>query len=313
MSLISCLIITSLSLASRDKKSVKQKVYQRVQKREFTESIGSESVNHMSLITCHSFHVTQLMSHHYVTHLMSLISYLHLMSLIACLDHMSLITCNSYHVSSLSHSFHVCSLPHSSHVSSSRHSAWPQGVRKELIKRFTKGFREGNSQKVYSQSQLIACHSSHVTHLMSLISCLIITSLISCHSSHVSLSCHSFHVRISYQSSHVTHLISHHYLTHLMSHHYVTHLTSHDSVTYTKLLPLYSLVATFIFCPWTLPTSQRIILPVISAQPLLSNLCQPYSLFLPRRIRIGFQRVSHSSQYLSHVTYLMSHHYVTDT
>ena len=92
MSLISCLIITSLSLASRDKKSVKQRVFQRVQKREFTESIGSESVNHMSLITCHSSHVTHLMSHHYVTQLMSLISCLNLMWLISCLDLMSLIT-----------------------------------------------------------------------------------------------------------------------------------------------------------------------------------------------------------------------------
>ena len=67
MSLISCLIITSLSLASRDKKRVKQRVHHKVQKREFTESIGSESVNHMKLITYHSSHVTHLMSHHYNT------------------------------------------------------------------------------------------------------------------------------------------------------------------------------------------------------------------------------------------------------
>ena len=78
---------------------------------------------------------------------------------------------------------------HSSHVSSLRHSAWPQGMRNRLGKGFTKGFRKGNSQKVQDQSQLITCHSSHVTHLMSrshfihhrsLISCLITTSLISC-------------------------------------------------------------------------------------------------------------------------------------
>ena len=138
--------------------------------------------------------------------------------------------------------------------------------------------------------------------LMSLIKCLIITSLISYHSSHVSISCHSYHVSISCHSSHVTHLMSHHYVTHLMSHHYVTD---------TKLLPIYSPVATFNFCPWPLPTSQRIILPVTSANPLRSNLCPPCSVLPHRRIGIGFQDVSHSSQSRSHVTHLMSHHYVT--
>ena len=192
MSLISCLIITSLSLASRDKKRVKQRVYQRVQEREFKESIGSESNNHMSLITC---------------------------------------------------------------------------------------------------------HSSHVTHLMSLISCLVITSLIACQSSDVS---------ISFHSSHVTHLMSHHYVANLMSHHYVTHQMSHHYVTDIKLLPLYSRVATFNFCPWPLPTSHLIILMVTSAHPLRSNLCPPRSFLLPRRIGIGFQGVSHSSQPRSHVTHHIS-------
>ena len=224
MPLISFLSITSLSLASRDKKRVKQRVYQRVQKREFTESIGSESVNHMSLITSHSSHVTHLVSHHYVTHLMSLISFLDLMSLISCLDLMSFITC---------------------------------------------------------------------------------------HSSHVSISCHSFHVSISCHSSHVTHLIYHHYVTYLISHHYVTHLMSHHYITDTKLLPIYSRVATLNFCPWVLATSYRIILPVTSAHFLRSNLCPPRSVLLPRRIGIGFQAVSHSSQSRSHVTHLMSHHYIT--
>ena len=173
MSLTSCLIIKSLSLASRDKKRVKQTVYQRVQKRDFTESIGSESGYHMSLVTCHSSHVTHLMFHHYVTHLMSLISCLDLMSLISCLDLMSLITC---------HSSHVSSLPHSSHV-----------------------------------------------------------------------------------SSHVTHIMSHHY------------------VTDTKLLPIYSRVATFNYCPWPLPTSHRIILPVTSATPSAVTYAHPAASFYTER------------------------------
>ena len=241
---------------------------------------------------------------------------------------------------------------HSSHVSSLRHSAWPQGIRKGLSKRFTKGFRKGYSLKVWGQSHLITCHWSHVTHPMSLISCLIITSLISYHSSHVSISCHSshvthvmspshvthhmslisclittslisyhsshvsischsYHVSISCHSSHVTHLMSHHYVTHLMSHHYVSHLMSHHYVTDTKLLPIYSRVATFNFCPWPLATSHRIILLVTSTNPLHSNLCLPCSVLLHRRIEIGFQVVSHSSQSRSHVTHLMSHRYVT--
>ena len=127
-------------------------------------------------------------------------------------------------------------------------------------------------------------------------------SIISCHSSHVSISCHSSHFSISCNSSHVTHLMSHHYITHLMSHHYVAD---------TKLLPIYSRVATFNFCPCPLPSSQRIILAVTSAHPLPSNFCPARSVPLPRRIGIGFQGVSHSSQSRSHVTHLMSHHYVT--
>ena len=146
---------------------------------------------------------------------------------------------------------------------------------------------------------------------MSLISCFIITSLISCHSSHVSISCHSSHVSISCHSSHVTHLMSHHYVTHLMSHHYVTHLMSHHYATDTKLLPIYSRVATFNYCPWPLPTSLRLLLPVTSAHPLRSNLCPPCSVLLHRKIGIpGFQGVSHSSQSRSHATHRMSHHYV---
>ena len=201
MSLISSLIITSHSLASREIKRVKQRVYQRVQKKKFTESIG--------------------------------------------------------------------------------------------------------------QSQLITGHSSHVTHIMSLISCLIFTSLYSYHSSHVSISCHLSHFSISCHSSHVTHLMSHHYVSHCMSHHYVTHLMSHHYVTDTKLLPIYTPVARFNFCPWPLTTSHRIILPMTSANPLRSNLCQTCSVLLHRRKGIGFQGVSHSSQSRSHVTHLMSHHYVT--
>ena len=106
MSLISCFIITSLSLASSDKKRVKQMVYKRVQQGNFTESIGSETVNHMSLITCLiitsliscrsslvSIHVTHLMSRSHVTDHMSLISCFITTSLISCLITTSLITC----------------------------------------------------------------------------------------------------------------------------------------------------------------------------------------------------------------------------
>ena len=128
---------------------------------------------------------------------------------------------------------------------------------------------------------------------MSLILCLIITSLISCPSSHVSISCHSSHV------------------THLMSDHYVTHLRSQNYVTDTKLLPIYSRVAIFNFCPWPLPTSHRIILLVTSAHLLRSNSYPSLSVLVPRRIGIGFQGVSHSYQSRSHVTHLMSHHYLT--
>ena len=93
MSLISCLTITSLSLASRDKKRVKQRVYQRIQKREFTEILGWESVTHMSLITCHSSHVTHLMPRSQVTHLMSGSHVTHHLSLISYLITISLISC----------------------------------------------------------------------------------------------------------------------------------------------------------------------------------------------------------------------------
>ena len=146
---------------------------------------------------------------------------------------------------------------------------------------------------------------------MSLISSLIITSIISCQSSHVSISCHSSHVLISCHSSHVTHLISHHYVTDLMSRQNVTHLMSHHYVTDPKLLPIYNWVATFNFCPWPLPTGNRIILSVTSAHPLCNNLCPPRSIPLPRKIGIGLHGISHSSQSQSHVTHLMSHHFVT--
>ena len=147
---------------------------------------------------------------------------------------------------------------------------------------------------------------------MSLISCVIITSLISSYSSHVTSLRHSSHVTqlmslISFLDSMsliTTSLISCHssHVTHLMSHHYVTD---------TKLLPIYPRVATFNLWTWPLPTSHRKIIPVTSAHPLRSNLCPPRSVPLPRRIGIGFQGVSHSSQSRSHVTYLMSHQYVT--
>ena len=114
---------------------------------------------------------------------------------------------------------------------------------------------------------------------MSLISYVIITSLISCHSSHVSISC---------PSSHVTHLMFRHY------------------VTVIKLLPIYSPVAKFHFCPRPLHSSHRIILSFTSGHPLSSNLCPPCSVLLPRRLGIGFQGVSHSSPSRSHVTHLMS-------
>ena len=141
---------------------------------------------------------------------------------------------------------------------------------------------------------------------MSLISCLDLMSLISGIDLMWLILCHSSHVL-----SHVTLLMSHHYVNNLLSHHYVTHLMSHHYVTDTKLLPIYSWMATFNFCPRPLPTSHRIILPVTSAHPLHSNLWPVRSVFLPRRIRIGFQGFSHSSQSRSHVTHLMSHHYVT--
>ena len=125
------------------------------------------------------------------------------------------------------------------------------------------------------------------------------------------ITCHASHVSISFHSSQVTHLMSHHYITHLMSHHNVTHLMSHHYVTDTKLLPIYSRMATFNFCPWPLSTSHCIILLVTSAHPLCSNLCLPHSVLLQRRIGIGLQGFSQSSQSRSHVTHLMSHHYVT--
>ena len=166
---------------------------------------------------------------------------------------------------------------------------------------------------------LIACHSSHVSLLrhsshvtlpMSLISFVNLMSLISCHLSHVSISCHSFHVSISCHSSHVTHLNYHHYVTHLKSHHYVTNLMSQHHVNDTKLLPIYSQVATLNFCPWLLPISYRIILPVTSAHFLRSNLSPTRSVLLPGRIGIGFQGVSHSSQSRSHVTQFISRSHV---
>ena len=137
--------------------------------------------------------------------------------------------------------------------------------------------------------------------------------LISCHSSFVSSLRHWSHITHLMSRSNVTHHMSltHHYITHLMSHHYLTLLMSHHYVTDTKLLPIYSRVATFNFCPWPLPSSHRIILPVTSAHPLHSSLCPPRSVLLPRRIGIGFQGFSHSSQCRYNVTHLMCHHYFT--
>ena len=106
----------------------------------------------------------------------------------------------------------------------------------------------------------------------------------------------------SQSRSHVTNLMSRTHVTHLMSHHYVTD---------TKLLPIYSWVATYNFCPWPLPTIHHIILQATFAHPLRSKLCPPRSFLLPRRIGIRLQGVSHSSQSRSHVTNPMSHHYVT--
>ena len=142
---------------------------------------------------------------------------------------------------------------HSSHVSSLRYSAWSQEIRKGLSKGFTKGFRkkkftETIGSEPVNHMSLITCHSSHVTHLMSHHYVTDLMSIISCHLSHVSISCHSSHFAISCNSSHVTHLMSHHYITHLMSHHYVAD---------TKLLPIYSRVATFNFC--------HILCPLVSA------------------------------------------------
>ena len=142
-----------------------------------------------------------------------------------------------------------------------------------------------------------------------------ISVLISCPSSHVSSFRHSSHLNHLMSRSHVTHLMSQSHVsshvTHLMSHHYVTHLMSHHYVTDTKLVPIYSRVATFNFCPWSLPTCHRIILPVTSTHSLRSNLCPPRSILLPKKIVIGFQSVSHSFNSWSHVTHLISHHYVT--
>ena len=340
MSLISCLIITSLI---------------------------SYHSSHVSSLR-HSSHVTQLMSHHHVTDLVSHhyitptkllpiyswvatfnfcqwhlptshriilpVTYAHPLRSILCTTLSVLlprrIGIGFQGVSHLSQ-FDLMSLISCLIITS---LSLASRIRKGLSKGFTKGFRKGNSQKVYGQSQVITCHSSHVTHLMSLISCLItslischsshvthlmsliscfiIMSLISCHSSHVSISCHSSHVSISCHSSHVTPLMSHHYVTHLMSHHYVTHVMAHHYVTDTKLLPIYSRVATFYFCPWPLPTSHRIIIPVTSAHPLRCNWCPARSVVLPRRAGIGFEGVSHSSPTRSHVTHLMSHHYVIE-
>ena len=89
MSLISCLIISSLSLASRDK----ERVYKKVQKSEFPESIGSDSVNHITLITSHSSHVSSLSQSSHVTHLISRSSVTHLMFRSHVTHHMSLISC----------------------------------------------------------------------------------------------------------------------------------------------------------------------------------------------------------------------------
>ena len=317
MSLISCLIITSLI---------------------------SYHSSHVSSLR-HSSHVTQLMSHHYVTdhvshHYITPTKLLPIYSWVATFNfcHWHLPTSHRIILPvTYAHPLRSILCPTLSVLLPRRIGIGFQGVshlsqfdlmsliscliitslslasriRKGLSKGFTKGFRKGNSQKVYGQSQVITCHSSHVTHLMSHYVTHLM-SLISCHSSHVSISCHSSHVSISCHSSHVTPLMSHHYVTHLMSHHYVTHVMSHHYVTDTKLLPIYSRVATFYFCPWPLPTSHCIIIPVTSAHPLRCNWCPARSVVLPRRAGIGSQGVSHSSPTRSHVTHLMSHHYVIE-
>ena len=135
-------------------------------------------------------------------------------------------------------------------------------------------------------------HSSYVTYLMFdlmwLISCLDLMSPITCHSSHVSSLRHSSHVLWLRHSSHFL------------------------SLRHWYWVAAYILsVATFNFCPWPLSTSHRKLLLVTSVQPFLSNIYPTRSVLLPRRIEIGFQSVSHSSQTRYHVTHLVCHHYVT--
>ena len=131
MSIISCLIIKSLSLASRNTKRVKQTDYQRGQRRVFTEGIGSESVKHMSLITCHSSHVTHLMSHHYVIHLISHHYVTHLMSHHNVTHLMS----NHYITHLMSHHYFTDTtlLPIYSRVATFYFNPWPLPISHRII------------------------------------------------------------------------------------------------------------------------------------------------------------------------------------
>ena len=132
---------------------------------------------------------------------------------------------------------------------------------------------------------------------MSLISCLIITSLISCNSSHVSMSCHSSHVSISCHSSHVTHLMSRHYVTHLLSHQYVTHLMSLISCHTSH-------VASF----WHISSDSFLSRSHVTHPMPLSDLSIPYVLLVSQLIQLIPVSISCHS---SHVTHIMSHHYLT--
>ena len=140
-------------------------------------------------------------------------------------------------------------------------------------------------------------------------------SLISCHSSHASSLRPSSHITHLMSRSHVTHHISRSHVTHHMS--LISCLSTTSIISCLITMSVISYVSslrhwyTFNFCPRPLPTNHHIIIPVISAQPLRINLCPPRSVLLPRRIGIGFQGVSNSSQSRSHVTHLMSNYYIT--
>ena len=144
---------------------------------------------------------------------------------------------------------------------------------------------------------------SHVTHPMPLSDLSIPFVLLPSHFiklTPVLFSCHSSHVTHLISQSHVTHLLSRSHVSHHMSLISCLITLSHISCLITSSLiscliitsviqsycHIFSLVATFNFCPWPLPTNHRIILPVTSAHPLCNNLCQPCRVLLPRRIGI---------------------------